>query len=609
MKNKITIIRKKQDGGNTIPAQQAQQQTPQPNVSYEHMMQLLQGQAQQQNQQPNQEQLKQIFQQLPKEVQQKILQLPEEQQAPAIMQVYQEMQKQQQAQSTQEPQQVEQPVEQPVMKHGGKIVKRQRGGEVNDELPTVEEMFYQLPEEAQVEIQERLEQVKPDQKDKAMQQLVQQYQMQQYEHGGKIKIAKSTEDYKTGMKKGDQEMMIFPFNKHGKKQMTMEGMTVPLAYFGYDHNNKLVDKGIALPGQKYNVNGKVVVEKRLPNFQAGGKTIEELIREMYNTSNEEPQTQDDIVSYPKGNEILNPYQYFSNTKNLMYTPSEEYDMQTVPSSEALPYSTKPFDVTSLNLPSALFNSNTPFSLLSGNKPDSSLDVINNSFDNPQGSTPKEKDNKKSNYNVHPGNILQTLPLNATYNLGKYLFDKPEVETPIYNPNAGSSLSILKNLRASFDMTPIMLADATAKQNIKDNVTSSSSRTANLLQQDLNKMKAIREGTYQNQATNNQYSANYANALNNEGLNRQGEKIRIVDNNQRNKAAHDSYLGTAMKEYDNTLGTIGEVLNQNELNSQMEKLLKDRPGDYEYDENGRLVLKKKAMGGYVNKLRTYLNSVK
>jgi len=90
----------------------------------------------------------------------------------------------------------------------------------------------------------------------------------------KVTVARTKNDFKTGMSKGTQDSMVFPFSVSGEKQMTMKpkgkkAIKEPLVYQGFT-NGELTDYGVAMPGMDFTVNGDTVVEHRLPKAQFGG---------------------------------------------------------------------------------------------------------------------------------------------------------------------------------------------------------------------------------------------------------------------------------------------------------------------------------------------------
>ena len=107
-------------------------------------------------------------------------------------------------------------------------------------------------------------------------------------------IARTEEDFTLGILKGKT---IFPYGYPGKKQMTMNTpagvVPFPIEYIGIT-NGKITDRGIALPGEDFVVNGDTVIEKQIN------------MKNRYNTSLEE-----DFKKHRQelGNKGLEPMSY------------------------------------------------------------------------------------------------------------------------------------------------------------------------------------------------------------------------------------------------------------------------------------------------------------
>lgn len=107
-------------------------------------------------------------------------------------------------------------------------------------------------------------------------------------------IARTEEDFTLGILKGKT---IFPYGYPGKKQMTMNTpagvVPFPIEYIGVT-NGKITDRGIALPGEDFIVNGDTVIEKQIN------------MKNRYNTSLEE-----DFKKHRQelGNKGLEPMSY------------------------------------------------------------------------------------------------------------------------------------------------------------------------------------------------------------------------------------------------------------------------------------------------------------
>ena len=108
-------------------------------------------------------------------------------------------------------------------------------------------------------------------------------------HGGSI--ARTLNDYRNGLLNGKN---VFKFAHGGKKNMTMNTpigtIDEPIMYRGYT-DGQLTDRGVALPGQDFQVDGDTVVEnpimklgglfnKKSNMYQMGGSVEEENIPDM-----------------------------------------------------------------------------------------------------------------------------------------------------------------------------------------------------------------------------------------------------------------------------------------------------------------------------------------
>jgi hypothetical protein len=83
---------------------------------------------------------------------------------------------------------------------------------------------------------------------------------------GKLHIAKTQKEYKTGLKDPSKDMMLFPYANN----MTMKGMKTPIKYIGLDENFRPVTSGKAYPGQKFNSKAVHTLEIR-DKMQSGGR--------------------------------------------------------------------------------------------------------------------------------------------------------------------------------------------------------------------------------------------------------------------------------------------------------------------------------------------------
>lgn len=75
-----------------------------------------------------------------------------------------------------------------------------------------------------------------------------------------MKIARTTAEYKTGLKNPNIDKMFFP----GSNNMTMKGMKTPVKYYGVTEG-EITDEGVAFPGEDFKVKGDSTMEFRLNN--------------------------------------------------------------------------------------------------------------------------------------------------------------------------------------------------------------------------------------------------------------------------------------------------------------------------------------------------------
>ena len=85
-----------------------------------------------------------------------------------------------------------------------------------------------------------------------------------YQRGG-FGIADDARKQLAGLKNKNYNSMFFPgVGNRGSSLMTMDGMTDPIAYYGLDNSGRMIDQGIAKPGDgNFTVKGDNVYEERL----------------------------------------------------------------------------------------------------------------------------------------------------------------------------------------------------------------------------------------------------------------------------------------------------------------------------------------------------------
>lgn len=120
-----------------------------------------------------------------------------------------------------------------------------------------------------------------------------------------IKIANTPLEQITGLKDDKYNAMYFP----NANKMTMEGMKDPVIYYGIT-NGKITDKGMAYPGQKFNVNGVNTLEIRAaynrPKAQNSGE-YDKLVAEAQAAAAKDYNSPEYIAAMRKLNEASKIY--------------------------------------------------------------------------------------------------------------------------------------------------------------------------------------------------------------------------------------------------------------------------------------------------------------
>lgn len=380
----------------------------------------------------------------------------------------------------------------------------------------------------------------------------------------KLKIANTNSDFMTGMTKGNQDSYLFPFGIAGYKNMTMKDMSEPLLYKGYTNGN-MTDFGVVGAGQEsFKVNGDTVVEKRLKNLnfneseKMNNKTYTGIVLRHGGKI-------EGIRRLPKAQFGLEPFDKQSDVF-LDYLKSidvirDDSDIQPLESKSV-----------NLHLPTDELNKD-------------SFEVNNNITDN----SLEGLDTKANKSKMIMGDTLQVLPINATYNLIKYLTQPATVEKPINNPYAFDALGIQRNMNAEYNLNPIFQQKKETEANINNNVTSGASKIAALMQNN-NNVQNLLSNILQNQKEkNNNYQSIYANALYNEGAARAAEDKRVYENNLQHEAQRDDYLDTAIQEYGKSAQATGKVLNQRAQDALQLDMLKNQSKYFTLDKDNNITL--------------------
>jgi hypothetical protein len=429
--------------------------------------------------------------------------------------------------------------------------------------------------------------------------------------------AKTKEDYELGLLKGKNK---FKFNNMGPHNMTMtpNGYTIPfpVMYQGFAGGH-LVDQGVALPGENFNVFGDFIQETPMmkyggyPKYQTGDystigippgnelgifagfgpasnvtqpiPTIPFSVQGRFPTLggntesvNEEPgkvlpkkEEQEDTFgseSNPQSTflaDILgnNPFSQNADSMfsgNLPKYNSPVYNAEAGPALTGMPNSNSGVGVTTVRNPDVkvgLGNWNIP-----GYYDDNDFPTWSQNFEK---------------FNIEPGdwqsnNDLQwyDMPLTGAYNTIKGLVERPEVEGYQYNQYAPSALGRLDNLRYTPDFNPIRAAYNTGRNTINNASTSNASRIANQQAALSNTQAAMNQAIQQGETMNNQYETMAANAWLQEGTARAAERARVTDRNIRHKSTKDDYLNEGFKNIEEKLGVGIRALADQRLNNEL-----------------------------------------
>lgn len=359
--------------------------------------------------------------------------------------------------------------------------------------------------------------------------------------------AKTRKQKKYGVLVGANE---FDFKHGGPHKMTMTPggvpITVPILYQGYNGNKK-IDQGIAQPGSDFYVKGNKVIET--PLYQIGGDIYESQLP---------PVT---ITASGNKSKYINtlPNQIQSNT-----SPTIDPSIANMRSPYLLP--TKSFSPQkkgalysdmSIRIPRQYDSKYyDPSNSSSGNKPWWSF----------AGNTKGDALANVSMYGPAAYNIIRGL-------------SKVQKYPKHFNEEAPESLRILRGLKYRPDYEQEIMAQNKLYEDARNNMTSTSSRIATLMQGKANLDKHMREEDRNAQGINNQYAGQYANALNNYGLNKQAERVRNQMLDIHAKSARDNILNTGLTQLQAAGMKTAEYMNRNKETGDTYTLLGDQYKNY------------------------------
>lgn len=166
---------------------------------------------------------------------------------------------------------------------------------------------------------------------------------------------------------------------------------------------------------------------------------------------------------------------------------------------------------------------------------------------------RRRDRDPYSYGFDPYKINATdIPWGSTaYNLGMVLRG-PDRESPYYNEYAPEALSALRNLKYTPNYRPLRLSQNRFERNLRDRVTSPQQMSALLQNAQVQLMNQIGDTDLQAANINNQYRAQYAQALSQEGRDRAAQRKYARDRNLKHKAAHRQHLAALAQGADNIM---------------------------------------------------------
>lgn len=148
---------------------------------------------------------------------------------------------------------------------------------------------------------------------------------------------------------------------------------------------------------------------------------------------------------------------------------------------------------------------------------------------------------------HAGNMVPVM-----YNSAKYLFDKAEVQNPIYNKQDVAFLQGARRNMMHTNMNPIADSRAVLDQSIRGNARGSG-QLMNALQMSANNAaKAMNEETYKTKLANQNQMNNYLQSLNAVGNNRREIDTLVDEKNRQHRLTHDKFGKDTNESYEKAL---------------------------------------------------------
>lgn len=194
---------------------------------------------------------------------------------------------------------------------------------------------------------------------------------------------------------------------------------------------------------------------------------------------------------------------------------------------------------------------------------------------------------------HMSNLLPTM-----YNTTKYLFDKPEVQSPRFNKQNQAYLAGLRSNTINANMEPINSAYQTAMNMVRQNARGTGQMMGNLQAMASNSANAANQAQFQAKAQNIGYKNAYLQGLQGVGeMNRQIMSNTSEANRQHRLAKEN--LGTAAMEAGEKMLTNKGILHNQEMKDyiSMKTYLNEIADDYKFhlDKNGIPVITMREKG--------------
>lgn len=348
------------------------------------------------------------------------------------------------------------------------------------------------------------------------------YTVKKLNKGGQVNYANTPYEQSMGVLAGKNG---FRFKGAGPHKMTMtpNGVPVkkPLRYEGY-YNGKLVDKGVAYPGQEeFYVRGNDVRE--YPIYQAG--SLMDVYPPEYPINYGEPQA----ILYNDTPVPASNYDYMSNIPKPVST-------DTLPLSKDTP-GYKVSSMTGYSLPerggytsqvdnSGIIQANREAQ--PGNNTPTGVNYDNDIFG-------KIGDGVKKAYEVDPYKVGMTdIPLaSGIYNLSQ-AFHKIK-EDPYYNQEAQEALAGMRKLKYTPNFYYLQTMGNRAMNAVRGSVGSVPGMLANLNNISTNVGNQMTNEAYKAAQVNNEYQSQYLRTLYGEGAQRAQERKYAMDRNLQHSA--------------------------------------------------------------------------